>query len=92
VLPGQAHLPDAVIGFVPVVDDDIGDLLHERPMTGTHGVTAREHEVHQLGHRAERVELHLVLRGVADADGAAAGVARQLGDRALGHGSSPVTR
>jgi hypothetical protein len=84
VLDRAAELPDAVVGVLPAVADGADHGLGEPPVLGGEGGAALGHEGDEVDDGTEDVELHLLGGGVADADGARAGVAGEFGDLGLG--------
>ena len=62
-----AHLPDAAVGFAPVLDGLLDLLLEHRPQRLGDLLARLGVQVHRVQHRAPDVVLHLVVGAVADA-------------------------
>ena len=85
-------LPDPVVGLVPAGQHGRGHLDHQLPVgVGQHALPGAE-GVDQFGDRPEDVQLHLVVRGVADPDRPGARVAGQALDDGLGGQRRPGDR
>ena len=73
-----AHLPDAAVGFAPVLDGLLDLLLEHRPQRLGDLLARLGVQVHRVQHRAPDVVLHLVVGAVADAHRAGVVVAGQV--------------
>ena len=62
-----AHLPDAAVGFAPVLDGLLDLVLEHRPQHLRDLLARLGVQVHRVEHGAPDVVLHLVERAVADA-------------------------
>ena len=69
VLPRASHFPDPFVRLVPARLDMLDDLALERPGRRLWLDTGSAGEVHAVDELAVDVELELMDRGVADADG-----------------------
>ncbi len=73
-----AHLPDAAVGFAPVLDRLLDLLLEHRPQRLGDLLARLGVQIHRVQHRAPDVVLHLVVGAVADPHRAGVVVAGQV--------------
>ena len=78
VLRLAAHLPDAAVGFAPVLDGLLDLILQDRPQRLGHLLTRFGVQVHRIQHGAPDIVLHLVVRAVADAHRPGVVIPRQM--------------
>ncbi len=84
VLRLAAHLPDAAVRLLPVLDRRLDRSLEDRPHDLGQEVARLRVQVDRIEHRAPHVVLHLLVRGVADAHRPRPLVATQVVDGLLG--------
>ena len=78
VLRLAAHLPDAAVGFAPVLDGLLDLLLEHRPQHLGDLLARLGVQIHRVQHGAPDVVLHLVVGAVADPHRARVVVAGQV--------------
>ncbi len=87
VLRLAAHLPDAAVGFAPVLDRLLDLLLEHRPQRLRNLLARLGVQVNRIEHRAPDVVLHLVVGAVADPHRARVVVAGQVVQLLLDQGA-----
>ena len=78
-----AHLPDAAVGLLPVLDRGLDEPLDQRPAPLGQVVAGLRVQEDRVQHRAPHVVLALVVGAVADPHGAGVVVAREVVERLL---------